>query len=110
MTDVKKTTEKHLMVFSGRAYPELADEVAELLETTIVPSNIFDFANGETYVRFNESVRGCDAFVIQSHTTPINNWIMGDKTGSSPVWASNLSVNCHSIASEWQCASRRELA
>ncbi|MFT4264021.1 MAG: ribose-phosphate diphosphokinase [Nocardioides sp.] len=76
MTDVKKTTEKHLMVFSGRAYPELAEEVADILDTELVPSNIFDFANGETYVRYEESVRGCDAFVIQSHTAPINNWIM----------------------------------
>ncbi|UDY23006.1 ribose-phosphate diphosphokinase [Nocardioides sp. Kera G14] len=76
MTDVKKTTEKHLMVFSGRAHPELASEVADLLDTPLVPSQMFDFANGETYVRFNESVRGCDAFVLQSHTTPINNWIM----------------------------------
>jgi len=76
VTDVKKTTEKHLMVFSGRAYPELAAEVAEILDTDLVPSNILDFANGETYVRFEESVRGSDAFVLQSHTTPINNWIM----------------------------------
>ena len=36
----------------------------------------WDFANGEIYVRYEESVRGCDAFVIQSHTEPINEWIM----------------------------------
>ena len=76
MSDVKKTTEKHLMVFSGRAHPELAEEVAQLLDTKLVPTAAFDFANGETYVRYEESVRGCDAFVIQSHTTPINSWIM----------------------------------
>jgi ribose-phosphate pyrophosphokinase len=35
-----------------------------------------DFANGEIFVRFLESVRGCDAFVLQSHTAPINRWIM----------------------------------
>src|SRR5690606_32300528 len=34
------------------------------------------FANGEIYARYSESVRGCDAFVIQSHTTPINEWVM----------------------------------
>ena len=34
------------------------------------------FANGEIYARYDESVRGCDAFVIQSHTTPINEWLM----------------------------------
>jgi ribose-phosphate pyrophosphokinase len=34
------------------------------------------FANGELYIRFQESVRGCDAFVLQSHPTPVNEWIM----------------------------------
>jgi ribose-phosphate pyrophosphokinase len=72
----KQTTEKHLMVFTGRAYPALAEEVAELLGTPLVPTDARDFANGETYVRFEESVRGSDAFVIQSHTVPINDWIM----------------------------------
>jgi ribose-phosphate pyrophosphokinase len=76
VSGLKKTTEKNLMVFSGRAHPELADEVAHLLETELVPTEARDFANGETYVRYAESVRGCDAFVIQSHTTPINQWIM----------------------------------
>ena len=36
----------------------------------------YDFANGEIFVRFEESVRGTDAFVLQSHTLPINKWIM----------------------------------
>jgi ribose-phosphate pyrophosphokinase len=73
---MKRATEKNLMVFSGRAHPALAAEVAELLGTPLVPTTARDFANGETYVRFEESVRGCDAFVLQSHTAPINNWIM----------------------------------
>jgi ribose-phosphate pyrophosphokinase len=73
---MKRTTEKNLMVFSGRAHPELADEVAELLGTDLVPTSAYQFANSETYVRYEESVRGCDAFVIQSHTAPINEWIM----------------------------------
>ncbi|HWU33149.1 MAG TPA: ribose-phosphate diphosphokinase, partial [Marmoricola sp.] len=42
----------------------------------LVPSSSYAFANGELYVRFEESVRGSDAFVIQSHTAPINEWIM----------------------------------
>ena len=76
MTGYKKTTEKNLMVFSGRAHPELAEEVATLLETDLVPQSAYEFANSEIYVRYEESVRGCDAFVIQSHTAPINEWIM----------------------------------
>ena len=46
------------------------------LGVELVPTDAFDFANGEIYVRFEETVRGCDAFVIQSHTAPINKWIM----------------------------------
>ena len=76
MSGMKRTTEKNLMVFSGRAHPELALEVAEQLGSGLVPTSAYDFANSEIYVRFEESVRGCDAFVIQSHTAPINEWIM----------------------------------
>ncbi len=76
MTGLKRTTQKNLMLFSGRAHPELAREIAELLEVDIVPTTAYNFANGEIYVRFEESVRGCDAFVVQSHPAPINEWIM----------------------------------
>ncbi|QNN51597.1 ribose-phosphate diphosphokinase [Nocardioides mesophilus] len=76
MSGLKRTTEKNLMVFSGRAHPELSEEVAELLGSGLVPTAAYDFANSEIYVRFEESVRGCDAFVIQSHTAPVNEWIM----------------------------------
>jgi ribose-phosphate pyrophosphokinase len=76
VTGIIKATQKNLMVFSGRAHPELADEVARELGTDLVPTSAYDFANGEIYVRYEESVRGSDAFVIQSHTAPINQWIM----------------------------------
>ncbi len=72
----KRTPTSNLMLFSGRAHPTLAKEVAELLEVDLVPTTAYDFANGEIYVRFDESVRGCDAFVIQSHAAPINEAIM----------------------------------
>ena len=68
--------DKHLMLFSGRAYPDLAQEVAQLMDTTLVPTRALTYANSEIYVRFEESVRGCDAFVIQSHTAPVNEWVM----------------------------------
>ncbi|WP_432881076.1 ribose-phosphate diphosphokinase [Kribbella sp. CA-245084] len=76
MSGMKRTTEKNLMVFSGRAHPALAAQVSEELGSGLVPTQAYDFANGEIYVRFEESVRGSDAFVIQSHTSPINEWIM----------------------------------
>ncbi|OEV12715.1 ribose-phosphate pyrophosphokinase [Streptomyces sp. Amel2xB2] len=76
MTGIKTTGEKKLMLFSGRAHPELAEEVAEQLGIGVVPTKTFDFANGEIYVRFQESARGADCFLMQSHTAPINKSIM----------------------------------
>ena len=76
MTSIKRTTEKNLMVFTGRAHPDLSEEVASLLGIQLVPTTAYEFANSEIYVRFQESVRGSDAFVIQSHTAPVNEWIM----------------------------------
>lgn len=70
------TPKKYLMLFSGRAHPELAEEVAKHVNVSITPQSAYDFANGEIFVRFEESVRGCDAFVIQSHCEPINQWVM----------------------------------
>jgi ribose-phosphate pyrophosphokinase len=76
VTGFKKPNEKHLMLFAGRAYPELAAEVADLMGVEIVPTRAITYANSEIYVRFEESVRGSDAFVLQSHTAPVNEWIM----------------------------------
>lgn len=76
MSGFKRPIERHLMLFSGRAYPELAAEVAGLMETDLVPTRALSYANSEIYVRFEESVRGCDAFVIQSHCAPVNEWLM----------------------------------
>ncbi|MFD7708382.1 ribose-phosphate diphosphokinase [Streptomyces sp. NPDC059785] len=76
MTGIKTTGEKKLMFFSGRAHPELAEEVAHKLGVGVVPTKAFDFANGEIYIRYQESARGADCFLMQSHTAPINKWIM----------------------------------
>jgi phosphoribosylpyrophosphate synthetase len=77
MTSVISDTSERRMVFvSGRAHPELADQVAEELGIEAVPTTAYTFANGELYVRFGESVRGANAFVLQSHAAPINESIM----------------------------------
>src|SRR5689334_11890516 len=76
MTGITSASEKRLIVASGRAHPELAREIVDVLGVDVVPMDAYDFANGEIYVRFGESVRGADAFVIQSHTAPINQWLM----------------------------------
>jgi ribose-phosphate pyrophosphokinase len=77
MTSVISDTSERRMVFvSGRAHPELADQVAEELGIEAIPTTAYTFANGELYVRFGESVRGANAFVLQSHAAPINESIM----------------------------------
>ena len=68
--------EKRLVLATGRAHPELAQDVADSLGIELLPTTAYDFANGEIYVRFGESVRGSDAFVLQSHCSPINQWMM----------------------------------
>jgi ribose-phosphate pyrophosphokinase len=67
---------RHLMLFSGRANKELAAEVAHHLGIDCGSVDLRDFANGEIYSRFQESVRGTDAFVIQTHAAPVNERIM----------------------------------
>ncbi len=76
MSEIKITGQKRLVIVSGRAHPQLAIDIAAELDTDLVHTNARTFANGEIYARYGESVRGCDAFVIQSHTDPINEWLM----------------------------------
>jgi ribose-phosphate pyrophosphokinase len=65
-----------LVLAAGRAHPELAKNVAKELGIDLLGVSAYDFANSETYVRFSESVRGMDLFLLQSHTMPVNQWIM----------------------------------
>ena len=76
MTAFSTDNHKNLMLFSGRAHPELAEAVAKELNVHVTPQTARDFANGETFVRFEESVRGSDAFVLQSFPAPLNQWVM----------------------------------
>ncbi|MBM7051417.1 MULTISPECIES: ribose-phosphate diphosphokinase [unclassified Rothia (in: high G+C Gram-positive bacteria)] len=76
MTEITNPGEKKMVLLSGRAHPELAEQIAAELGNEVLPSSAYTFANGENYVRFEESTRGKDAFVIQSHSAPINDAIM----------------------------------
>ena len=76
MTGIRATGEKRLVVVSGRAHPALAEAVAEELSTQLLPVDFRSYADGEVYARMDESVRGCDVFVIQSHAAPINEAVM----------------------------------
>ncbi|WP_430331440.1 ribose-phosphate diphosphokinase [Rhodococcus sp. ACT016] len=76
MSAISSDVQKNLMLFSGRAHPELAEQVAKELDIKITPQTARDFANGEIFVRFEESVRGSDAFVLQSFPAPLNQWLV----------------------------------
>jgi len=67
---------KRLMVFSGTSNREWSEDVAEHLGVELGNVKISKFANGEIYVRFLESVRGADVFLLQSVCTPVNDCLM----------------------------------
>ncbi|CAN5785783.1 ribose-phosphate diphosphokinase [soil metagenome] len=69
-------TQKRMMIFSGTANPLLAEEVAAHLGMKLGEVELSRFSNSESYVRFSDSVRGCDAFVIQSMSDPVDHHVM----------------------------------
>ncbi|HYG72104.1 MAG TPA: ribose-phosphate diphosphokinase [Actinomycetota bacterium] len=69
-------TKKKMMLFAGTIHPELSHEIAGNLGLPLSNAKISRFASGEIYVRSEESVRGADVFIIQTHAEPINEAIM----------------------------------
>jgi ribose-phosphate pyrophosphokinase len=61
-----------LQFYAGSSHPELAEEVAKHLGVTLGEADIHRFANGEIFTRFLTSVRGADAFVLQTNAEPVN--------------------------------------
>jgi len=57
---------KRLMLFSGRATPQLAVDIAGKLGVDLGPVTLKTFSNGEVYCRYEESIRGADVFIVQS--------------------------------------------
>jgi ribose-phosphate pyrophosphokinase len=73
---VEIVTKKKLLLFSGTTHPALSQEISDQLGVPISPCKISRFASGEIYVRAEDSVRGADVFVIQTHADPVNESIM----------------------------------
>ena len=67
---------KRLMVFSGRSHPQLAARIAEHLGVELGEIELETFANGETYCRYVESVRGADLFIVQTGCKPVDEYLM----------------------------------
>src|SRR5439155_244649 len=61
---------------AGRSNPDLTEEIAKELGTTLVDQQLEDFANGEIRFRFRENIRGADVFIFQTHADPVNKSIM----------------------------------
>ncbi|NTU72451.1 MAG: ribose-phosphate pyrophosphokinase [Coriobacteriia bacterium] len=70
------TMGKRMAVFAGTSNPDLAEGVAQHLGTELGNVKIRKFANGEIYVRYLESVRGADVFIVQSICAPVNDTLM----------------------------------
>ncbi len=69
-------TKKRMMLFSGTIHPALSSEIADNLGIPVSESELRRFASGEIYFRADESVRGADVFIIQTHYEPVNEAVM----------------------------------
>jgi ribose-phosphate pyrophosphokinase len=73
---IERGPQKRLMVFSGRSHTDLAQQIAEQLGVELGEVERSTFANGETYVRYAESIRGADVFIVQTGCEPIDRNLM----------------------------------
>jgi ribose-phosphate pyrophosphokinase len=73
---IERGPQKRLMVFSGRSHSDLANRIAEQLGVQLGEVELSTFANGETYCRFDESIRGADIFIVQTGCEPVDRNVM----------------------------------
>jgi ribose-phosphate pyrophosphokinase len=72
LTKLTADDSKQIKIFSGRANPLLSKEIAKELGLELGKIKIKPFSDGELYVQIQESVRGCEVFLIQPTNTPVN--------------------------------------
>src|SRR2546428_3535162 len=73
---IERGPSKRLMLFSGRSHPELAQKIAEKLGIQVGDVSLRTFASGETYCRYEESIRGADVFIVQTSSPPVDQNLM----------------------------------
>jgi len=73
---IERTPQKRLMLFSGRSNTDLAQAIAGRLDVELGNVDLKTFANGETYCRFQESIRGADVFLVQTGCEPVDRNLM----------------------------------
>ena len=69
-------TNSRLRLVTGTTNPKLAEEIASYLGIKNVPLISKRFADGELYVQIQQSIRGCDVFLIQPTCAPVNDSLM----------------------------------
>ncbi len=67
--------ESNLKIFSGRSSKQLAEGIANSLGQPLGKLEIVEFKDGELYVKYEENIRGCDVFIIQSTNPPAKNFL-----------------------------------
>jgi len=73
---LERGPQKRLMVFSGRSHPDLAQRIVEPLGVELGEIELHTFGNGETYIRYCESIRGADIFLVQTGCEPVDQNLM----------------------------------
>jgi ribose-phosphate pyrophosphokinase len=73
---IERGPQKRLMVFSGRSHTDLAERITQQLGVELGEAEVNTFPNGETYVRYDESIRGADIVVVQTGCEPVDRNIM----------------------------------
>src|SRR3954452_10016615 len=73
---IERGPQKRLMVFAGRSHPDLAQAIARQLGVELGEIELETFANGETYCRYGESIRGADVFLVQTGCEPVDRNLM----------------------------------
>jgi ribose-phosphate pyrophosphokinase len=67
---------RRLELVSGRSHPTLALDIAGHLGVELGQANLREFANGEIHCKYDISIRGCDVFIVQTHSSPVNDSLM----------------------------------
>ena len=76
MRGVELIPRRRLELVTGRSHPQLALDIAKHLGVEVGEVNLREFANGEIHCKYDLSIRGCDVFIIQTHTSPVNDSLM----------------------------------
>ncbi len=73
---VESLSKRRLVIVTGRCHPTLAKDIADQLGVGLTEANLREFANGEIHCRFDESIRGAHVFIVQTHSSPVNDAVM----------------------------------